>query len=167
MRKRLLWLSTVVLAVLASTTVILAADNWLGTWKLNVEKSKYSPGPPPKSLTVKFEASEGGGQVGLGFGVVVKLTSDGVDAQGKPTHGEYSAKFDGKDYPWKGQPNADATSLKRIDDYTYESVWKKGGKVTITTNNVVSPDGKTRTSTQMGKDAQGQDVNNTVVFEKQ
>ena len=88
-------------------------------------------------------------------------------AKGNPTHGEYSAKFDGKDYPWKGNPNADTISLKRIDDYAREAVTKKDGKVTITGKGVVSRDGKTLTIASTGKDAQGQDLNNTQVFEKQ
>ena len=148
---------TVLAAVLAFSLVALGADNWLGTWKLNVAKSKYSPGPAPKSQTLKQEAWEGG----------IKLTTDGIDPEGKPTHGEYAAKFDGKDYPWKGNVNADMISLKRIDDNTYESTWKKGGKVTITTKTVVSRDGKNRTTTQTGKDAQGRTVNNTTVYDKQ
>src|ERR1041385_6449595 len=71
--------------------------------RLSVAKSKYSPGPASKSQTVKQEAWEGG----------VKLTTDGMDSDGKPTHTEYAAKFDGKDYPWKGNPNADMISIKR------------------------------------------------------
>jgi hypothetical protein len=151
---------TVAVATFAMSIALSAqtkVDPAVGTWKLNVAKSKYSPGPAPKSQTLKFEAWDGG----------LKLTTDGVDGEGKPTHSEYAAKFDGKDYPFKGNPNADAIALKRIDDYTIEATWKKGGKATITSRTVISKDGKTRTSTQTGKDAQGRDVNNTVVFEKQ
>src|SRR5262249_54438260 len=128
-----------------------------GTWKLNTAKSKYSPGPMPKSQTLKQETSAAG----------LKTVTDGVDAEGKPTHGEYVAKFDGKDYPWKGNLNADSISLKRIDDNTYEGTWKLKGKTTIISKTVVSKDGKSRTSTQTGTDAQGRTVNNTVVYDKQ
>jgi hypothetical protein len=62
---------------------------------------------------------------------------------------------------------ADTISMKKIDDYTVESVSKKGGKPLITTKSVVSKDGKTRTSTQKGTNAKGQDVNNTIVYDKQ
>src|SRR5215831_2117096 len=103
-----------VAAMMALSWPALAADNWLGTWKLNTAKSKYSPGPGPKSQTIKQEAWESG----------VRLTADGVDVDGKATHTEYAAKYDGKDYPWKGNANADTISVKRIDDNTYESVWK-------------------------------------------
>jgi hypothetical protein len=144
-------------AVFTLSGAALAADNWLGTWKLNAAKSKYSPGPMPKSQTLKQEVWEGG----------MKLTSDGIDAEGKPTHGEYAVKYDSKDYPWKGNANADMISVKKVDDNTYEAVWKLKGKVTITSKTVVSKDGKTRTSTQTGTDAQGRTVNNVVVYDKQ
>jgi hypothetical protein len=142
---------------LALGSLAFAAENWVGTWKLNAAKSKYSPGPAPKSLTLKFERSEGG----------IKLTSDGTDAEGKATHGEYVSKFDGQDVPWAGNPEADTAGAKRIDDNTYENVWKKGGKVTVTARAVVSGDGKTMTITQTGKDSQGRSVANTAVYDKQ
>jgi hypothetical protein len=140
-----------------SSSVLLAADNWLGTWKLNVEKSKVSPGPAPKSLTLKFEASQG----------ATTLTSDGVNAEGKATHGKYSSKWDGKDVPWEGNPDADTAAPKKVDDNSYENVWKKGGKVTVNAKAVVSKDGKTLTVSQTGKNAKGETVNSTIVFEKQ
>jgi len=142
--------------LLASSTAV-AADNWLGTWKLNLAKSKFSPGPAPKSLTLKFEASQDG----------IKLTSDGVDADGKPTHGSYTSKFDGKDVPWAGNPNADTASPKRIDANSYQNTWKKDGKVTVTAKAVVSADGKTLTVTQTGKNAKGEAVNTTAVYDRQ
>ena len=97
----------------------------------------------------------------------MKIVTDGVDAQGKVTHNEYSAKFDGKDYPWTGQANADTIALLRIDDEYYEAIWKLKGEVTITSNTVVSKDGNTLTTTQSGKDAQGRVVLNMAVFDRQ
>jgi hypothetical protein len=142
--------------LLASSTAF-AADNWLGTWKLNLAKSKYSPGPAPKSLTVKFEASQDG----------ITLTSDGVDADGMPTHDSYTSKFDGKDVPWAGNPNADTASPKRIDANSFQNTWKKDGKVTVNVKAVVSADGKTLTVTLTGKNAKGEAVNNTAVYDRQ
>ena len=154
-------LATVLLAlaaIVATTTVTAAADHWLGTWKLNLARSKYNPPElAPKSQTVIREAVEGG----------MKLVSDGIDAQGKPTHNEYTAKFDNKDYPWKGQVNADSISLIRLDEEYYESTWKLKGEVTITAQTVVSRDGKTLTTNQFGKDAQGRTVANMTVYDKQ
>lgn len=134
----------------------LAADMFSGSWKLNVAKSKYDPGPPPKESVTKIEAVPGG----------LKFTVDGVDAQGKPTHFEWTTKFDGKDNPVKGDPNRDTAALKKIDDHTFEVVNKKDGKVTTTNRSVVSKDGKTRTVTATGTNAKGQKVNNVSVYEK-
>ncbi len=152
-----------VFAVVAGLSLVLmgsgaaqAADNWVGTWKLNVAKSKYSPGPAPKSNVAKYEASDG-----------IKAVTDGVGADDKPTHTEFAAKFDGKEYPYKGNAAYDTIVVKRIDDNTYEASLKGKGKATMSSRNVVSKDGKTRTQTQTGTDAQGRAVNNTVVYDRQ
>lgn len=135
-----------------------------GTWRQNVAKSKYSPPElAVKSSTSTFEVTQNG----------VKLVNDGVDAQGRKTHTEYTANFDGKDYPVKAtldgkpSPNQDAVAWKKIDAYTYENVAKLKGQGLTTTRVVISRDGTTRTNTVTGKNAQGQTVNNTVVFERQ
>lgn len=158
MRKSLLVGSLAACAlVLFSSSTLLAADNWLGTWKLNVAKSKYVPGPAPKSQTLKFEASQGS----------ITLTTDGVSATGEATHGTYTSKFDGKDVPWVGNPDADTASPKRLDANSYKNTWKKGGKTTVTAMAVVSADGKTLTVSQTGKNAKGETVNTTSVSDKQ
>jgi len=146
--------------VLGADIVHLAAqggDPRIGTWKLNVAKSKYSPGPPPQSQTLKIEPS-GQGE---------KVTSEVANADGTSTTTVYTANFDGKDYPLTGSPIADMVSLKRIDARTTERTDKKGGTVAQTIRRVVSADGKTMNVTVKGKNAQGQAVTNVVVFEKQ
>ncbi len=158
MRKKMVGVTLAALcAVALSSSVVLAADNWLGTWKLDAAKSKYSPGPGFKSLMLKFEATPAG----------IKLTTDGVRADGKAIHGGYVSKFDGKDVPWEGNPNADTAAPKKIDDNGYENTWKKAGKVTVVAKVVVSKDGKTLTGNQTGTDANGQAVNNTEVYDRQ
>lgn len=134
-----------------------ASDARIGTWKLNVAKSKYSPGPAPQSQTLKVEAS-GQGE---------KVTTEGVNTAGTPTMTQYTANFDGKDYPLTGSQNADKVSLKRIDARTTERTYKKGDKVVLTFTQVVSQDGKTMTTTVKGTNAQGQAVDNVTVYEKQ
>ena len=159
MRKKSALLSALVLiSLLALTAAMFAADNNVGTWKLNLAKSKYSPGPAPKSQTLKIEAWGDDG---------VKYTADGVGADGKPTHAEFQAKYDGKDYPFKGNPDADMLSYKRIDANTLQATTKLNGKATITAKAVVSADGKTRTVTQVGTNAQGQLLSITSVYERQ
>ncbi len=142
--------------LLLSAATAFAADAWIGSWKLDLAKSKYS-GPAPKSQSLKFEATAAG----------IKLTSDGVDADGKAIHAEYVSNFDGKDVAWTGNANADTAAPKRIDGSSYENVWKKGGKVTVTAKVVVAKDGKTLTVTQTGTDAKGQAVSSTAVYSRQ
>ena len=137
-------------------TLCVAADLNLGTWKLNEAKSKLDPGLP-KNHTVVYEAA----------GDSIKTTVEGVDAQGKPTHNEWTGKFDGKDYPVIGDPNSDTRSLKKINDHTLELTVKKGGKDTMTGKIVVAPDGKSRTLTASGTDAAGKKIHSTLVYDKQ
>ena len=155
--KRRLFISGI-LAFCFSISGAFAAELIVGTWKVNIEKSKYDPGPPPKGPNfTKIEAIPGG----------YKFTNDGVNAEGKPTHNEWSAKFDGKDNPVKGDPNRDTAALKKIDDRTYEVISKKDGKVVNTTRSVVAADGKSRTQTGQGTNSKGVKTNNVVVSDKQ
>ncbi|MDQ6705604.1 MAG: hypothetical protein M3Z85_06535, partial [Acidobacteriota bacterium] len=78
--------------MLAVGVALWAADPAVGSWKLNVAKSKYSPGPAPKSATITYEETADG----------IKRTAESIDAEGKKTSFEYTAKFDGKDYPVSG-----------------------------------------------------------------
>jgi hypothetical protein len=148
---------TLLLVTLALSVAARAADQHSGTWKMNPAKSKYSPGPAPKSMTVNINSDADN----------IKLSSDGIDASGNPTHVEYTAKYDGKDYPITGVPNADTVALERPDASTIRSTIKKGDQVVMTVTSVISKDGTMRTSTFKGKDAQGQDINNVVVYDKQ
>ena len=132
-------------------------DPMVGTWKVNLSKSTYSPGPAPKSAINKFEPWEDG----------IKAMMDIVDGQGNKIHSEATVKFDGKDHPIKGSPIADAVSVKRANEREADIVWKKGGKVTMTGKSVISADGRTTTLTQTGTDPQGRTLNNTAVYDKQ
>jgi len=149
--------TTLLLVALVLNVSAAPADEHSGTWKMNPAKSNYSPGPAPKSITVKIASDAEN----------MKLTSDGIDAAGKPTHVEYTAKFDGKAYPILGIPNADTVALERLDASTIRSTTKKGDQVVMTVTSVISKDGKTRTATFKGKNAEGVDVNNVVVYDKQ
>jgi hypothetical protein len=145
-------------AVFAVAVTAQSKDPFVGNWRMNVAKSKYSPGPAPKSVTSTYEA------VGKGYRVSVK----NEPASGAVQQYSYTTNLDGADAPVTGNnPNADMVAARRIDANTIEMVNKKAGKVTTTQRNVVAPDGKTRTVTTTGVDAQGQKVNNVAVFEKQ
>jgi hypothetical protein len=153
---RLLILTAAVLAAAVPATAQ-STDSFMGTWRLNVQKSKYTPGPAPKSVVAIYEPA--------GKGVKVSVTSE--TAGGKVQY-SYTSNLDGRDSPVTGNnPNADTVAVRRIDARTLEVVSKKGGTVTITQRNVLAPDGKSRTVTTTGIDALGQKVNNVGVFEKQ
>lgn len=132
-------------------------DPQVGLWRLNVAKSKFSPGPAPKSGTTRIDAA------GAGAKVVV----DQEMADGTKRHWEFTANYDGKDVPVTGNPDVDVVARTRIDANTVQTVSKKGGKVMTTQTSAVSSDGKTRTVTTKGVNASGQQVNNVAVYEKQ
>lgn len=128
----------------------------VGSWHLNLAKSKYEPGPPPKGHTVTVKAAGNGETV----------TSEMVSADGTKMTMSYTAQYDGKDHPLTGSPLADTVSIKQVDSHTTERTDKKGGKVVQTIRRTVSKDGKTMTVTVKGTDMKGRPVNNVVVFEK-
>lgn len=153
------------LTLLVSVGAFAQNDPLVGTWKDNLAKSTYSPGPPPKSGMTKITAVPGG----------IRLVADFVNARGQATRTSFTVKFDGKDYPDKltigGKPNpannGRTVAWKKNDDYTYGGTDKIKGQVMTTSHIVISPDGKTITRTVTGKNAQGQTENNMIVSEKQ
>jgi hypothetical protein len=135
-----------------------AADPVLGTWKLNVEKSKYGSRPAPKSGAVTW-AEEGG---------TFHYTSKGVGPDGQPTLVEIpSFKYDGKDYTVKGSPLVDTVAFTRADPQHILSTGKKDGKPSTTNKSTISKDGKTLTTVWQGTDASGKPQTWTTVLEKQ
>lgn len=143
---------------LLAGAVFAQPDPQVGLWKLNVAKSKYAPGPAPKSGTTRIEA------VGAGTKVVV----DQVAGDGTVRHWEYTANYDGKDTTVTGNnPDADTIARTRINAHTVQTISKKDGKVTTTQSSVVSSDGKTRTVTTKGTAASGQQVNRVAVYDRQ
>ena len=159
MRKNL-FVSSMLLCVatlIGSPAVFAGENNWVGSWKLNAAKSKFSSDAVSRAQTLKYESTTAG----------IKLTSDGTDAQGKAMHGEYTSSFDGKDVAWTGNPTADMACPKRIDDSSYENVWKLAGKQTMKSLVVVSSDNKTLTVTQTPSGAKGEAVSSVAVYDRQ
>ena len=154
-------LSIVVVWLFVLSLTSWAADNPLiGSWKVNLAKTKYNAGAPPKSQVIRYEM----------VGDALKLTADIVNAQGKVTN-SYTAKYDGKDYPFTSTaPDAVAgqtVRLKRVDANTTQRTTYFKGKQIGTVTEVVSKDGKTLTRTQKGVNAQGQPIDNVQVLDKQ
>src|SRR5256885_939064 len=154
-----LFLTKTFLAFAITTIAALAADNTIGSWKLNTEKSKYNPAPlPVKSLTVTREASDG----------AVKVTATGEQTSGTAINGSYTAKYDGKDVQVTGNLPYDTISLKQVNANTLTDARKKtGGPYHATSRMVVSKDGKTMTTTTKGANTAGKNFTSTFVFDKQ
>lgn len=154
--RALLRISALGVAMTFMATGLWASDPMDGTWDLDVAASKYDPGPGPRSLTRVYETD----------GKTIKMTSTGIDAEGKPTTTEYAGAYDGKDYPLKGSPRIDTISMVRVDEYTGNTTTKKDGKVNSTSIRVISKDGKVMTITTTGNDERGVAFTNTLVFRK-
>ena len=145
-------------AILAiGTGTALAADAVVGTWKLNVAKSTFSPGPAPKSQTRSYVESA------QGITLTVKTTA----ADGKETTTTLTFKDDGKPYAVSGSPDFDMVSVKRVDAMTVHSTQMKAGATVGTGVRSVSKDGKTLTFAQKGTHATGVKYDDVSVYDRQ
>lgn len=147
-----------VFAVVACATAQAQSDPLVGTWKLNVAKSKFDPGPGPKSLTRTVVAE----------GKSVKYTFEGIGADGKPVSFGFSITFDGKDNPTNGSlQGVDTISAKRTDAHHFVATLKSGGKEIEIARVSVSADGKVTTVESTGTTMAGTKAHNVQVFDKQ
>ena len=159
MKRALQFVAIAVLAVVGSSTARAQENPLVGTWKLDLTKSKFDPGPAPKSLTRTVEAQGEG----------VKYKFEGVSADGKPIAYGFSVLFDGKDNPVMGSmpTGADTISAIRKDSHDFVATVKKGGKVIGTSKVTVSKDGKVTTVDATGTNAAGVKTHDVQVFDKQ
>ena len=159
MKRVLTVVAVALLSVVGASSLHAQSNPVVGTWKLNLEKSKFDPGPAPKSLT-RTIAAEGDG---------LKYTFEGASADGKAISYGFSVKFDGKDYPVTGAmpAGADSISAKKVDASHYEATLKKGGKVIGMSKVSVSADGKVATVDSSGTNAAGAKTHDVQVYDKQ
>jgi len=148
-----------VLACAGGASVLAAAapDPVVGTWTLNLTKSKYSPGPAPKSLTRTYAETAKG----------TTLRFNGVAADGSAISGQSTFKYDGKDYPFSGSPDYDTITLKRVNGSTVKSWLKRAGKIVGTTTRTISAHGKVLTLSTKVMDAKGVKSDHVAVYDKQ
>jgi len=145
-------------AILAiGTSAASAADAVIGTWKLNVAKSTFSPGPAPKSQIRTYAESAQG----------IVLTLKTVAADGKESTASLTFKDDGKPYAMTGNPEIDTVSLKRVDALTVNGTQMKGGVNVGTSVRTVSKDGKTLTFAQKGTHVGGVKFDDALVYDRQ
>jgi hypothetical protein len=139
-----------------ATAACFAANPHMGTWKLNETKSKIPPGMGKNTTVTYTEAKD-----------EVKVTVDGVDKDGKPTHSVWVGKFDGKAYPVKGNLPYDSVAYKVVNDRTNDITTMKGGKIVWSGRITVAADGKSRTVTINGTDADGKKFKGKAVYDKE
>jgi hypothetical protein len=139
----------------AAATASFAANPHMGTWKLNEAKSKIPAGMNKNTTVVYTEMKN-----------KMKVAVDGVDKDGKPTHGVWVGMADGKAYKTKGNLAWDAAAYKVVNDHTYEITTMKGGKVFSTGKSTVSADGKTRTVATEGTGPDGKKFKSKAVYDK-
>jgi hypothetical protein len=139
----------------ATGTACFAANAQMGTWKLNMKKSKLTH-DANRNNTVVYSSTL----------FQTKVTIDGTDAKGKPIHSEWTGQFDGKDHAVTGDAMEDMRSYTKVDDHTMNFTMKKGGKLVLTGRIVVAPDGKSRTVTTITTGAKGKKVRSTAVYDK-
>ena len=154
-------LALVVVAVCLVAPALMKADTNanVGTWKLNVEKSKYPAGMTPKSLTRTVAVD----------GDKVKYNFEGTAADGSALSYSFTVKYDGQDNEITGTGpfGADHISIKQLNSHMFEAILKKGDKVIGTSHSTVSHDGKTTTITGKGTDKDGKPIKQTQVYDKQ
>ena len=148
---------TLVGVAFASTAFAQLPKGMAGTWKLNAAKSTFSPGPAPKSMTIVYTPA----------GDMLTIAVDVEPPTGAAQKWAMTAAYDGKDHPVTGNPDADTISMKRINETTGESTFKKGGKVMAVNTRVLSADGKTLTITTKGTTSDGKPRHDVAVYDKQ
>jgi hypothetical protein len=139
----------------AAATACFAANPHMGTWKLNEAKSKLIPGMG-KNTTVTYSEQKD----------KMKVTVDGVDKDGKPTHSVWIGKADGKAYPVKGNLPYNSVAYKVVNERTYDLTAMKDGKMLWTGKSTISADGKSRTVTLNGTGPDGKKFKGKAVYDK-
>jgi hypothetical protein len=147
--------------VLALTSLSMAADDpFVGTWKLNVEKSSISAGEIRYETRCTIEARENG-----------QAVKDAVTNDGQAIPDVLVVTFDGKDYPppSRGKQQRVITyTATRIDANTIEVVNKIGGvKVVGSFRDVISEDGSTLTRTVKALTSRGANPTSILLYEKE
>lgn len=146
------------LAVCIFTVAALAAESpFVGTWKMNADKSKVTGADTLQNVTVQYEMD----------GESMKATVQGTTAQGQAENFTYEATLDGKPGTATGSSMFDTIMLQKLGTNTIKATAKKGAKVVYVDRRVVSKDGKTLTISRTGTDSQGKKFQSTIVFDKQ
>jgi hypothetical protein len=160
MKRNFVFASLIALSLVAAGPLLAQSNTDVGVWKLNLAKSKYVPGPGPRSQT-RTVVAQGNGW---------KVTVEGVSGSGNPINYSYTTNYDGQDSPLSGvgfPSGADTIAIKRVNADSTTQTDKKNGKVITQGTRVVSKDGKVETIHAKSKDPDGKPISNLVIYEKQ
>ena len=146
-----------VAAIMGTAAIAWAADPVVGTWKLNVSKSKFSPGPAPRESTRVYEARPEG----------IKVTVKTVQADGSAFTILITENYDGKDYPVVGSPDYDTVELKKVNEQVAEATLMHGHILVAHAKREISADGKTMTITYRESPDRNHPVDNLAVYDRQ
>jgi hypothetical protein len=152
-------LTRIICSVATACLMASAADNSLGTWKLNVSKSSYGGAPMPvKNLVMIRQASANG----------VKVSQIGERVDGTKLNSSYTTRYDGKECVVEGTSPFDTISVTQVDANTFVDERKKsGGLFHAKVRTLISEDGKTLTTVASGTNAEGKQFTSTLVHERQ
>ena len=157
---RVSWTMAIAAMLLIPPGLVGAEDLFIGTWKLNVEKSRFRAGPVSRSETLTIERAGDG----------VRVTIDGVTSRGAAFRINYTANFDGRRYPHMDtspqSPPGLTVALQRVDARVLERTTYLKDKALTTVRWAVSEDGAVMTATEIGVNAQRQMLNNFSVYER-
>jgi hypothetical protein len=144
-------------ALCVFSTAMIAADNpFIGSWKLNTAKSKFTPGTATKEMAITFTAD----------GDKITRVATGIDSDGEPVNEKSSIAWDGNDHPIDVPPGI-TVAVKPVNDRTLDVTIKRKGTVVSSIHVAVAKNGKTFTSQEKGEDPKGRQINNVEVFERQ
>jgi hypothetical protein len=151
-------LNTLLTAITLCTLLSVAEpDPVLGVWKLNLARSRFNPGPAPRSRTRTYIETPKG----------IQVTIRSVDVNGRSSTIEFPEKYDGKDYPVQGSEVADALALVRINDYTAEATMKHAGRIVASARRLITDEGKTLIISYQEPYSSEHPVDNRLVYDKQ
>lgn len=139
-----------------STAMFAATNPFVGTWKLNPARSKFTPGTAPKEMMVVFETD----------GDKIKRAATGIDSDGEPVNENSSIAWDRKDHPIDVPPGI-TVAVNQVNDRTLNVIIKRKGTVISSVHVVMAKNGKTMTSAEKGEDPKGRKIDNVEVYEKQ
>lgn len=150
-------IANTMLALILLWNAVAIEDSALGTWRFNPAQSTYESGPAPRESRRVWERT----------GEKVRFIHTGVSHDGKAFKTQFTAAYDGRDYPVEGSSLYNTVSLKLISSQKVEQTFRKSGVVTVEAVREVSADGMQMTIIARGTNAKGRMFKNTLIYKRE